>query len=327
MDTDNNPEATEGNLDDFTAEFFGTKPEEKEVETVEGDQENTPAPTEDDQETEQNTEDSDDENEDVGEEEGKFKVPKKLTARERIEQLNAKFREEERLRLAEESRRRETEARLQELEKKLQNPATEQEVKTENKGPAPTDKGEDGEDKYPLGEYDPDYIRDLARYEARQARDEVQRELRQEREKEAAMAQLQQISNEWTTKVAASTERLPDLAEKVSDLERSLADSPQEIVESLAVTVMGLENGPDVLYYLAQNVEEARRIAQGGPQALIALGKIDAMVKPVVEKTEVKKITEASEPPPRTRGMNGQFGVSPDTNDLDAFTREFFKGK
>lgn len=311
-----NPEVID-NLDDFSAEFFGTgKPKEEQPEVVEGAQEDTPATQ--DEPTKQETE-SDESEEEVGEEEGKFKVAKKLTARERIEQLNAKFREEERLRLA-------TEARVAELERKLQNP--EPEVKTrekvEVKGPSPDDKDEKGEDKYPLGEYDPEYIRDLHRHEAAEAKRELEQTIVRQQQEAVKAAEIQQVATEWSTRVAAATERLPDLAEKAIELERHLSDTPQEIVESLAMTVMTLENGPDVLYYLAQNVEEARRIAQGGPQALIALGKIDAMVKPTI-KAEVKKVTEAPEPPPRTRGVQGKFGVAPDTDDLSAFEREFFR--
>lgn len=306
------------NLDDFSAEFFGTGKPKEEVteEVVEGEQEDTPATQ--DEPAEQETE-SDESDEEVGEEEGKFKVAKKLTARERIEQLNAKFREEERLRLA-------TEARLAELERKLQNPEPEAKApeKVEVKGPSPDDKDEKGEDKYPLGEYDPEYIRDLHRHEAAEAKRELEQTIVRQQQEAAKAVEIQQVATEWSTRVAAATERLPDLAEKAIELERHLSDTPQEIVESLAMTVMTLENGPDVLYYLAQNVEEARRIAQGGPQALIALGKIDAMVKPTI-KAEVKKVTEAPEPPPRTRGVHGKFGVAPDTDDLSAFEREFFR--
>lgn len=320
---DSTPEVVEDNLDDFAAEFFGTgkpkeEPKEEAVET--GDQEEAPA-TEDESEAETENTDEDpegDEEVDNPDDESKFKVKKKLTARERIEQINAKFREKER-------EAQELAARLAEIEAKIANPEPKVEAKAvEQTGPSPDDKLENGEEKYPLGEYDPDYIRDLHKFEADRAKAEVFAEIEKQRQVEAQKAELKVITENWNTKVAEATERLPDLADKAAELEEALAGTPPEVVESLAMTVMTLENGPEVIYYLAQNPNEARQIARGGSQALIALGKIDAMVKPA--KVETKKVTAAPEPPPaRARGVQGRFSVPADTDDLDAFSKEFFR--
>ena len=321
-----NPEtpSDDGDLDLFSAEFFGTgKPKEEPVEEkVEGTQEDTPAPdTEKEPETkaDDDTEQDDPDNEEVdSEEESKFKVKTKLTARERIEQINAKFREEERLRVA-------AEARITEMERKLQLQEQPKVEEVEDTGPSPDAKLEDGTDKYPLGEYDPDYIRDLHRHEASKARIEMAREFQQQQEAQRNAAIAQEITAEWNGKVETSIERLPDLQEKALQLEANLAGTDPAIVDSLAMTIMSLDNGPDVLYYLSEHVEEAREIAKGGPQALLALGKLDARLAPTIKKEPVK-VSEAPEPPPsRSRGIQGKFTVSPDTDDLDAFSETFFK--
>lgn len=320
---DSTPEvADEGNLDDFAAEFFGTgkpkeEPAEEAVET--GDQDEAPATDDETEKTEETAEDPEgDEEVDNPDDDSKFKVKKKLTARERIEQINAKFREKER-------EAQELAARLAEIEAKIANPEPKVETQAvEKKGPSPDDKTETGEEKYPLGEYDPDYIRDLHKFEADRAKAELLAEIENQKKAEARQAELKVITESWNSKVAEATERLPDLADKAAELEEVLSGTPPEVVESLAMTVMTLENGPEVIYYLAQNPTEARQIARGGAQALIALGKIDAMVKPA--KTETKKVTAAPEPPPaRTRGVQGRFTVPADTNDLDAFSAEFFR--
>lgn len=309
-------------LNNFSETFFGTaKPEDTE-EGEEGEevteQEDTPAPEDQD---EDETEGDDEEVDNPEEDESKFKLGKpKLTAKERVEQLNAKYREEERARLAAEAELRELKERQA---KEVKEPVKEAPASV---GPTPDDKDENGEDKYPLGEYDPEYIRDLHRFERDEMRKEIAKEFQQQQENAARDAAVTALQSEWSGKVEAAEERLPDLRERGLQLEQALAGADPAVIESLAMTIMTLENGPDVLYYLSENVEEARAIARGGPNALIALGRLDGYVKP--SKTEVKLVSNAPEPPPsRTRGTGGRFTVAPDTEDLDAFSDMFFKKK
>jgi hypothetical protein len=37
--------------------------------------------------------------------------------------------------------------------------------------------------------------------------------------------------------------------------------------EYLAATIMGADNGPEVMYYLSQNIGEAQKIVASGPAA------------------------------------------------------------
>ena len=95
-----------------------------------------------------------------------------------------------------------------------------------------------------------------------------------------------------------------------------------------------MDKGPDVLYYLASNPEEARQIVNSGAQkATLALGRIEAKFLEVESKksSAKPKVSKAPTPPPpnaRARGANGAFiSVQPDTDDLDAFEAAFFDKK
>lgn len=313
-------------LDKFSEAFFGTaKPETPEDKKEDADpQEDTPA-TEEDSDQKEEDADGDEEVDNPEEDDSKFKIgKKKLTARERIEQLNARMREEERARQAEAEARQKAEARIRELEQRQAEKV--KEVEVEGKGPSIDDLDENGEEKYPLGEYDPQYIRDVLQYEREEVRKEIAKEFQQQQEQALRNEAVTTLQNEWTAKVEAAEDRLPDLRDRGLQLEQALAGADPAVIESLAMTIMSLDNGPDVLYYLSEHVDEARAIAQGGPKALIALGRLDGYVKPT--KPEVKLVSAAPEPPPsRTRGTGGRFSVQGDTDDLDAFSEMFFKKK
>jgi hypothetical protein len=83
------------------------------------------------------------------------------------------------------------------------------------------------------------------------------------------------------------------------------------------------------MYYLSQNIGEAQKIVASGPAAAtLEIGRLEAqLTKPKQEERESNKRVSKTPPPPevRTRGSGGRFSVRPDTRDLAAFKREFFK--
>ena len=182
MSTENNiVDTNEQNLDDFAAEFFSGKeaaPDPAKSESQKDTEEDVSnAPEEDDthsdaedESAEALSEEADTEDEDAlaseeDDEEAEEDQPKKTRFQKRIDELTAKAREEERQRKAD---RLAFESRIAELEARLgQN---DRDDKKESPGeveglvePSPTEKLEDGSDKYPLGEYDPQYIKDMAK--------------------------------------------------------------------------------------------------------------------------------------------------------------------
>ena len=98
----------------------------------------------------------------------------------------------------------------------------------------------------------------------------------------------------------------------------------------LAQAIMSMDNGPDVLYYLAENKDEAKRIVESGAtKAVISLGRLEARFDTSEETkpTPRQKVTKAPTPPQHLNKGSAAVkqAVTPDTDDLDAFEAEFFK--
>lgn len=355
MSTENtNVETPEVDLDDFAAELFGgseAAPDTaKSEEEVEDTTEVSNASNNDDthsegSENEPHSEDNDDlateEDEtdegtrDSKEDEG----PKKTRFQKRIDELTAKAREAEREKEAVEA---DYQARIAALEAKLK-----QDEKTEDKSqtsdgpvePKPSDKNEDGTDKYPLGEYDPQYLKDVAKHTFEQefaAREAAKKAAEQEDlEKEQRIrqeAEKQALQESWSEKLAPAQERYPDFTEKGEALVETFNGIDASYGEYLSTALMALDNGPDVLYYLANNPEEAQAIVDSGPmKATVAMGRIDSMfaAKEEAKKTAPRKVSKAPAPPPVNKGSSvakGSVNPSDEDVDLDALARELAKG-
>lgn len=198
----------------------------------------------------------------------------------------------------------------------------------EAEAPKPDQKLENGEEKYPLGEFDPLYIRDLTRFtieqEAKAA--EVRAEdRRQAQEKEQAKQALQ---SEWTEKLKVAREEIPDLESGNSVLEETFRHVEPNYGEYLAATIMSMDHGVEVLHYLGQNVEEAKRIVASGPtKATLALGRLESRFIKSEEKPKPRQSSAPPPPPTQNKGNSGRTVTPGDTDDLDAFEKEFFKKK
>ena len=92
-----------------------------------------------------------------------------------------------------------------------------------------------------------------------------------------------------------------------------------------------MDHGPDVLYYLSNNVDEARKIVESGPQkATLSLGYLNGKFADVEsEKRKARpKASNAPPPPPKNKGSSRAFAEVPDdTDDLDAFSKKLFSKK
>ena len=198
--------------------------------------------------------------------------------------------------------------------------------------PDPDALDDEGNPKYALGEFDPKYIKDLTRYTLETERAAVLAQEAQQRETQAHQLQVQQLQENWTTKVESAKEKYPDLVEKGQALLGGFANLPPAYSDYLTTVLQSMDHGPDVLYYLSNHPEEAHAIVNSGAQkATLALGRIEArFVEAEATKVLAKpKITKAPPPPTATARGTGGGGrsVSPDTDDLDAFASEFFARK
>jgi hypothetical protein len=305
-------------LDSFNDLFTGkakVKEDEVEIDDVE--------PVDEDDDTDVDTQDTDtdeapdgDDDSDDSEPEEKPKPKKVNRFQERINELTAKAREAE----------RSLEALRAEQAQKQAEPTKQATPVVQDLGPDPDAKNEDGSDKYPLGEFDPSYIRDMARHTIDKewtARKEQETAEQNQRQIEAARAEIQ---NQWVEKLTPMTEQHEDFLDKTMELESAFDGLDPQYSDYLVQTIKSLDHGPEVLYYFANHLDEAQKFVRMGPlNATLALGEINAMFKGNTRKET--KVSKAPPPPQVNKGSKTRVAVTPDTDDLDAFSNLFFEKK
>lgn len=314
--------STDDDLDAFTAEFFGRKPKESEPEKVEeevsvdntdNDVEETDAEAEPEQEE---TEEEEDE-----EPTPEVKKPNRKTAKERISELSAE--------------RRADKAEIAALKAQLANKDTPtpkvEEKKTSQEladgRPDPEAKDENGDLKYPLGKFDPEFAADNVRWTMKVEREQAAAAARAEAEENAKQAEARELVERWEDKLVATEEDVPDLRQKIAVLEDSFIDVDPMFGNYLVETIMTLDRGPEVLLYLADNISEAEAIVASSPRAAtIALGQIHGRLpSKIAEPRNEKKVSKAPNPPALVRGNGAASRVSADTDNLEDFEKLFFK--
>lgn len=244
--------------------------------------------------------------------------PKKNSFQERIDQLSEKAR-------LERERADALEARLAKLEAPVEDKAVKPVATGE---PTPDDVGEDGVAKYPLGEFDPQYAKDLIRFTL----DAQLNEQKAEQKRHAELLEFEKAEEkrlaEWNEKLAPAQERYPDYTEKAQGLLETFGGLDEQYGDYLTTTIMQMEFGPDVLYYLSNNLELAKDIVDSGPVgATIALGRLESRYLNAEEEKEKRiRVSNAPPPPPSNKGSAVSVPEVPgDTEDLDAFTDLLFK--
>jgi len=309
-------------LDAFEAGFFGRKSvaEVKTEETTSDVEQETTEDASDDTTTQ-----TDEEDEAELQEEVKEPPKKKQTVQERIDEV---VRQREEI-------RRESDAKIatlrQELEDFKKSTQPVQVTSAEAVGePKPDALDKDGNPVYGLGEFDPQYIRDLTRFTLNQEREKAQIREAETQRATALRQETEALQTTWNGKLTEATKEYPDLIEKGQALVNNFNHLDPNYAGYLSTVLMSMDKGPDVLYYLANHPEEAVQIANSGAQkATLALGRIEARFIKGEQETVKLKISKAPPPPPsrvQARGTNGAFiAVAPDTDDLDAFETEFFK--
>ena len=337
---DNTPDTTpEVDLDSFSDDFFGQKDSvpapasAEEVDEVDEDVSDAPLEPAEEDDVEENPEEEalDDPEDDEDEEDSTPEPPKKKNRfQDRIDELTGARREAER-------KAQELEEKLNKVLEKLEQNEPKPEPKArdhpapdgDNGRPNPYDKNEDGTDKYPLGEYDPNFTIDLTDWRLDQREQEREQKLTQKQQEVKDAEVKQELAKHWEEKLAPAQERYPDFDEKGENLSPILEKLDPSYAQYIAATVMSMDNGPDVLYYLAENVDEAEAIFASGPQkATLALGRIESRFVQGEGSPTKRRVSKAPTPPPTNKGSApAQARVKPDTDNLDAFEKEFFKSR
>lgn len=314
------------NLDTFSSTFFNpnAEPPKQEVEQPEAETEDDALATEhDDPEAQEEPEEKP---------EGDDKPKGKKSAQERINEVVAKQREAERERDALRQKLADLEAaatKKPEVEQKSEPSPLREQLSPD--APDPDAKLEDGSPKYKLGEFDPQYIRDLTKFTIAEERARLDAEAAKVAEQRQVEAAQQELQSSWEQKLVAIEEELPDVREKLGSVEAAFQGIDAGYGEFLAATIMSCDHGPEIMYYFSQNIDEAKKIVASGPAAAtLALGRLDAKFTKAASSEEPrnKKTSAAPEPAPtHTRGSGGKFATRGDTNDLAAFEREFYPQK
>jgi hypothetical protein len=243
--------------------------------------------------------------------------PKKVNRyQERINELTAKAREAERA----------LEALRQESQKQSEAPKAPVTNDVDEQAPDVRALNEDGSDKYPLGEFDPNYIRDLTRHTIKVERTEAQKREAQELAQRQNQEARDYLQEQWQGRLATVTEQHDDFIDKTLQLETAFDGLDPQYSDYLVQTIKSLDHGPEVLYYFANHLDEANKFVKMGPlQATLALGEINAQFKGNTRKET--KVSSAPVPPQVNKGSATRTTVAADTDDLDAFSDIFFAKK
>ena len=320
-------------LDDFADELFGQSKSQSEPASSEK-SEDEPTVEDDAQEEKEDTQsgeqvdapaDREDEEPEVEAEAEAEAKPKKNRFQERIDELTSKAREAER-------KAQELEQRLAKFEKTNEPEPTPQVAAVTVDGPNPDDKNEDGTDKYPLGEFDPKFAADVVRHTLKQEREAM---LEQEKADKARLEKEQEeavLTASWNEKLEPAKERYPDFIEKGQNLGATFDSIDGTYADYLTTTIMSMEFGPDVLYYLANNLDEATKIVQSGAtKATIALGRLESKFAEAEEQKQKARPKVSNAPTPPAHQNKGsaaaKAAIDPNTDDLDEFARALFSKK
>lgn len=323
---DNTPDVSveDVSLDDFAAELFGQSKAQPEPASLE-ESKDEPTVEDDAQENEDNTQDGEIEDAPADENEEPEVKPKKNRFQERIDELTSKAREAER-------EAADLKARLAKLEKTTEPEPKPQVVEAQVEGPSPDDKNEDGTDKYPLGEFDPKFAADVVRHTLKVEREAM---LAQDKEDKARLEREQEeavLTASWNEKLEPAKERYPDFIEKGQNLGTTFDSIDGSYADYLTTTIMSMEFGPDVLYYLANNLDEATKIVQSGAtKATIALGRLESKFAEADQTKQMArpKVSKAPTPPVHVNkgSAAAKAAIDPNTDDLDEFARALFNKK
>lgn len=304
-----------------------TKPEEPAAEAEEGEEEQEEgqqqeAATEGEESEEGEQQASGEEGEEGEEEEPEeeSKDKSKKTVQQRINELTRERREAER-------RAQEAERQLAE-QRQSQSPEGQQGQEGLTDGQDQSKQGQSAPPKpedYTYGEVDPDYQSALVEYKVNERLSSFEQKLQEERQREAAEKQNQELAQKWEQQTQAGKEKYSDFEEKVV---LGASEGNWKLSEDMGKLVLDSPVGADVAYYLASNPGEADKIYNKDPseQARI-FGRLEAQFSSSSEDAKPKKkATQAPPPTKQTRGRSGKFEVNPNTEDFESFKKRYGPG-
>lgn len=218
-----------------------------------------------------------------GEGEGGEPKPKGKSVQDRFDEMTAARREAER-----EAEYWRTKALARE------EPVKEKEEAKPDPEPNPAD--------YDLGDLDPKYNRDVARWDARQEFRQVLEREREEAQTAEARREFQRLAATYEERVSAAAEKYPDFEEVVT---RSAKAGKWPCTEMMRAGILESEAGVDLAYHFATHPDEAIRISRMDDyDQARAIGRLEARYLDAPQP----QVSRAPAPPKaQARGSGGQF--------------------
>lgn len=144
-----------------------------------------------------------------------------------------------------------------------------------------------------------DYIKALGQFSAKQELAKQQKAQQEARRQEEEQKREEAIKQTWTKRVEDASKRIPDLAEAM------IAARDKKIARNSTMDgfVLDSDHGPELLYTLFKNPEEAARIASLEPYATVReMHNLELSISGKAPKQ--KTYTTASPPPSEISGNN-----------------------
>jgi hypothetical protein len=172
---------------------------------------------------------------------------------------------------------------------------------------------------FEYGELDARYIRALARFEARQEFKAGQDNQQKARLSDAAAQEAQKFEERKSALEEAGSAKYDDFQEVVIE---SAMNGEWPLSKELGQLALESKVGHDILYYLASDPKESRRVASLSPyQQAAYFGRLEARFSSDEDANPKQEIRVPKAPAPITnaRGRGGKGQVSPDTSDFKSF--------
>ena len=155
-----------------------------------------------------------------------------------------------------------------------------------------------------------EYVEAKASYIARQQIEQTLTEREQRQMAVRAQSERATVAEKWNAKVASATAEMPDFEDVITS-----SDVP--MTEAMQQAIMESDLGPKLAYHLANNPEEARKIAAMSPVGAIrALGRIEERLSKPADK-----VTTSAPEPIKPTGASAR--VEKDPSDMSQ--KEFEK--
>lgn len=150
-----------------------------------------------------------------------------------------------------------------------------------------------------------DYVAAKAEYIASRKIEQALSEREQRQQQQYQQTREQQLQSDWNKRIVEATAEMPDF-------EDVIATSDVPMTPAMRDAIVESDVGPKLAYYLANNPDEATKIANMSPiGAIRALGRIEERLA----SSPVKKITSA---PPPVGSVAGSASVTKNPDKMSA---------